>query len=185
MFPTRPLDAPGWDVAGAWLPSREVGGDFHDWHRTPTGPVVTVGDVMGKGMPGCSRGCPPAARSRSSTPDMGTRRSSADGRVEPRTVGGLPLGISISEEYRSVRVALETGDLLLRHSDGLIELPGGPATAQAAALIAGFTSAAEAAVCDGHALPGDVTVVAVAHRLKSQAATASRGVPAPGASKPS
>ena len=51
MFPTRPLDAPGWEVAGACRPSREVGGDFYDWHRSPSGPVVTLGDVMGKGMP--------------------------------------------------------------------------------------------------------------------------------------
>ena len=212
MFPTRPLDAPGWDVAGACLPSREVGGDFYDWHRTPTGPVVTLGDVMGKGMPAAivmatvraalrsgarmsnlAHGVEDAAWSLADDLEAtGTfasavlaRLSAAgavtlvdaghghaaivrrDGRVEPQTEGGLPLGISASEQYRSFRIALETGDLLLLHSDGLIELPGGPATtAQAAALIAGSTSAAQAVqrllgVCDGHALPDDVTVVAV------------------------
>jgi serine phosphatase RsbU (regulator of sigma subunit) len=138
MFPARALNAPGWDVAGACLPSREVGGDFYDWHRTPTGPVVTLGDVMG-----------------------------VDGTVEPQVSGGLPLGISVDEQYANQRLLLGPGDMLVLHSDGLLELAGGPrSTAEAAARVTGSASAADAierllAVCDGATLPDDVTVVAM------------------------
>lgn len=51
LLPRNDPDIPGWDIAGACIPSREVGGDLYDWYRTPTGLVVTVADVMGKGMP--------------------------------------------------------------------------------------------------------------------------------------
>ena len=49
-----PLDAPaldGFDLAGICLAAREVGGDFYDWQRLPSGGLtLTVGDVMGKGL---------------------------------------------------------------------------------------------------------------------------------------
>lgn len=43
--------APGYDLAGRCLPSREVGGDLFDWYSMPQGLAFTVADVMGKGMP--------------------------------------------------------------------------------------------------------------------------------------
>jgi serine phosphatase RsbU (regulator of sigma subunit) len=47
-----PLPRAGrFEVAGRCVPARQVGGDFFDWQRTPDGTLlVTVGDVMGKGM---------------------------------------------------------------------------------------------------------------------------------------
>jgi hypothetical protein len=50
LFPARPPQDPHWDVAGVCRPSRQVGGDFYDWHGTPFGTVISLGDVMGKGM---------------------------------------------------------------------------------------------------------------------------------------
>ncbi|GAA4622535.1 SpoIIE family protein phosphatase [Cellulomonas oligotrophica] len=39
----------GYDLASAFVPAGSVGGDFYDWQETPTGLVVTLADVMGKG----------------------------------------------------------------------------------------------------------------------------------------
>lgn len=47
-----PRDAPvadGYELAGACLPSRTVGGDFYDWYPCDDGVVLTLADVMGKG----------------------------------------------------------------------------------------------------------------------------------------
>lgn len=50
LLPERPPRVPGYDVAGACLPARAVGGDFYDWEAVPGGVVLTIADVMGKGM---------------------------------------------------------------------------------------------------------------------------------------
>lgn len=50
LLPTGAPEVEGWDLAGACLPSRDVGGDLLDWYRLPDGWVATVADVMGKGM---------------------------------------------------------------------------------------------------------------------------------------
>ena len=43
---------PGFDLSGKCLPARDVGGDFFDWYEaTPGQLTITLGDVMGKGMP--------------------------------------------------------------------------------------------------------------------------------------
>ena len=52
LLPGRRPQIQGYDVAGVCLPSRAVGGDFLDWYPTRDGGLaVTLGDVMGKGMP--------------------------------------------------------------------------------------------------------------------------------------
>jgi phosphoserine phosphatase RsbU/P len=52
LLPGEPPAVPGWEVAAACLPARDVGGDFYDW-RLEGGEALTLtlGDVMGKGMP--------------------------------------------------------------------------------------------------------------------------------------
>lgn len=42
--------SPGFEVAGTCIPARSVGGDFYDWYGIPEGVVITIGDVMGKGV---------------------------------------------------------------------------------------------------------------------------------------
>lgn len=49
LLPRSAPDVPGYQVAGACLPSRAVGGDFYDWTATGTGLVLSLVDVMGKG----------------------------------------------------------------------------------------------------------------------------------------
>jgi sigma-B regulation protein RsbU (phosphoserine phosphatase) len=50
LLPQTVPDLPGYEVAGACVPSGAVSGDFFDWQRTEDGIVVTVADVMGKGV---------------------------------------------------------------------------------------------------------------------------------------
>jgi hypothetical protein len=51
LLPHAAPELPGYDVAGACLPSRQVGGDLFDWYAVPGGQAFTLADVMGKGMP--------------------------------------------------------------------------------------------------------------------------------------
>jgi serine phosphatase RsbU (regulator of sigma subunit) len=50
-----PREAPrleSFEIAGVCVPAREIGGDFYDWQVLESGRVaLTLGDVMGKGMP--------------------------------------------------------------------------------------------------------------------------------------
>jgi serine phosphatase RsbU (regulator of sigma subunit) len=49
--PVPPLVA-GFEMAAACVSAREMGGDFYDWQKLPSNHLsVTVGDVMGKGLP--------------------------------------------------------------------------------------------------------------------------------------
>lgn len=41
----------GFELAGRCVPAREVSGDFFDWQAVDGAAVLTVGDVMGKGVP--------------------------------------------------------------------------------------------------------------------------------------
>jgi sigma-B regulation protein RsbU (phosphoserine phosphatase) len=50
LLPQEDLQVEGYDVAGVFRPSRNVGGDFYDWYRTPEGLHLTFADAMGKGM---------------------------------------------------------------------------------------------------------------------------------------
>ncbi len=50
LLPQRVPDLPGYQVAGACVASGAVSGDFFDWQRTAEGLVVTLADVMGKGV---------------------------------------------------------------------------------------------------------------------------------------
>src|ERR1051325_3541321 len=52
MMPLQPPKAPGLDVAALYVPCFELGGDFYDF--IPLGDhsvVITVADVVGKGLP--------------------------------------------------------------------------------------------------------------------------------------
>jgi sigma-B regulation protein RsbU (phosphoserine phosphatase) len=52
LLPASPLIAAGFEVAAHFAPAREISGDFFDWYRPdPQRLVVTLGDVMGKGLP--------------------------------------------------------------------------------------------------------------------------------------
>jgi stage II sporulation SpoE-like protein/GAF domain-containing protein len=215
LLPSKPLADERWDVAGACRTSRDVGGDFVDWHRSPVGSVVALGDIMGKGLPAAIM----AASIRSAVRAAARRRSLAqgiedaaaaviedleatgtfatvfvarledEGRVTYIDAGhaharvvrarggveelgprGLPVGIDAEERYRSDELQLAPGDLLIAHSDGLLELEDGPrSTDEVAALVRPAARPAEV-VCALTGLigaappPDDVTVLAVQTR---------------------
>jgi sigma-B regulation protein RsbU (phosphoserine phosphatase) len=50
LLPKAMVPLPGYQVAGACLPSKAVGGDFFDWYPVREGLAFTLGDVMGKGV---------------------------------------------------------------------------------------------------------------------------------------
>lgn len=49
LLPTNFAPLPGYQTAGACIPSKAVGGDFFDWYLIDGGLAFTLGDVMGKG----------------------------------------------------------------------------------------------------------------------------------------
>ncbi len=49
LLPKTTVPLAGYQVAGACLPSKAVGGDFFDWYPVKEGLAFTLGDVMGKG----------------------------------------------------------------------------------------------------------------------------------------
>ncbi len=52
MLPATPLKENGFEVAAHFTPAREISGDFYDWYHAGNGRLtVTLGDVMGKGLP--------------------------------------------------------------------------------------------------------------------------------------
>jgi sigma-B regulation protein RsbU (phosphoserine phosphatase) len=52
MLPKSPLIGDGFEVAAHFTPAREISGDFYDWYMPDEKRVaVTLGDVMGKGLP--------------------------------------------------------------------------------------------------------------------------------------
>ncbi|MDQ6721833.1 MAG: fused response regulator/phosphatase [Candidatus Dormibacteraeota bacterium] len=52
LLPSSPLIGDGFEVAAHFAPAREISGDFYDWYLPePRRLAVTLGDVMGKGLP--------------------------------------------------------------------------------------------------------------------------------------
>lgn len=52
MLPVSPYKEDGLELAAHFTPAREISGDFYDWHRDAGGRLtITLGDVMGKGLP--------------------------------------------------------------------------------------------------------------------------------------
>lgn len=50
LLPRRSIDLPGYEIAGGCTPAHAVGGDFYDWYPVSKGAVITLADVMGKGI---------------------------------------------------------------------------------------------------------------------------------------
>ena len=52
LLPSSPMQQFGYEVAAHFTPAREISGDFYDWYVPGPGRVaITLGDVMGKGLP--------------------------------------------------------------------------------------------------------------------------------------
>jgi len=52
MLPNSPFKGAGFELAAHFVASKEISGDFYDWYLQDSGGLVlTLGDVMGKGLP--------------------------------------------------------------------------------------------------------------------------------------
>lgn len=52
MLPASPFRGDGFELAAHFTAAREISGDFYDWYSLPDGRMaLTLGDVMGKGLP--------------------------------------------------------------------------------------------------------------------------------------
>jgi phosphoserine phosphatase RsbU/P len=52
LLPHSPLKGDGFELAAHFVASKEISGDFYDWYLQDSGELVlTLGDVMGKGLP--------------------------------------------------------------------------------------------------------------------------------------
>lgn len=52
MLPPSPFKEDGFEIAAHFTAAREISGDFYDWYRSDKERLmVTLGDVMGKGLP--------------------------------------------------------------------------------------------------------------------------------------
>jgi sigma-B regulation protein RsbU (phosphoserine phosphatase) len=73
LLPTSPLIGTGFEVAAYFTPAREISGDFYDWYTLGDEKrlAVTVGDVMGKGLPAAILMATVRAALRSSSAQVG------------------------------------------------------------------------------------------------------------------
>lgn len=51
LLPRSAPVVPGFELAARCVPANEVGGDFFDWQATSDAIILSLGDVMGKGIP--------------------------------------------------------------------------------------------------------------------------------------
>jgi serine phosphatase RsbU (regulator of sigma subunit) len=51
LLPQAAPSLTGYELAARCVPAREIGGDFFDWQSIDGSAVLSVGDVMGKGVP--------------------------------------------------------------------------------------------------------------------------------------
>lgn len=192
LLPATPPPGQTWDIAGGCRPSRDVGGDFYDWHTSADATTIVLADVMGKGMPAAIVAATARAALRSganaspvATLDHATDTLAADlaatgtfvtvfaatleddghlrytdaghgysgilradGTTEPLHRGRPPIGLGNPADrshHTDHHATLGPGDLLVIHSDGLLELPFGPRTTdQLLARLRGRTSADDA-----------------------------------------
>ena len=81
LLPASPLKEDGFELAAHFTAAKEISGDFYDWYRQDSGRlVVTLGDVMGKGLPAALMMATARAALRGSAGiaelDVGIRRAS-------------------------------------------------------------------------------------------------------------
>ena len=125
---------PGFDLAGLCVAAREIGGDFYDWQEVEPGvATITLGDVMGKGMPAALLMATARAALRGAAQDR-------PGEVVTRAARALDIDLERSNSFVTLfhaRVETRTrrvfyvdaghGHVFVRRSDGQVEelLPRG------------------------------------------------------------
>ena len=219
LQPKDSAPAPGFDVAGACMPSSTVGGDFYDWYSIEGGLAFTLGDVMGKGV---GAGMIAAAVRTSLRTDRGNPDSSVavahassmlnadlaeassfatlfhsrlnsdsgkisftdaghglsiivrkDGASVHLKGGNFPIGLALGEDFTEQFEELQSGDMLVSFSDGVLDMPNGGLDAiefisdlarhspTPQLLVDAIVSAAA-----NLTMPDDITIIAVKRKTK-------------------
>ena len=128
LLPHTAPHLPGVQLAGHCIPARQVGGDFFDWYAADGLIWLTVGDVMGKGMPAALQMATVRATLRAGTPN----RSPAAALNLAQAVLGEELGhrdsyvtlLHAVYEPATGRLAYVDaghGHVLIRRADGRME----------------------------------------------------------------
>jgi phosphoserine phosphatase RsbU/P len=129
LMPSSPPAIDGFDLAAACISAREVGGDFYDWERLPSGTLsLTVGDVMGKGLSAALLMATARAVVRALVPDRGP------GDILQRTAAALDGDLGRSGAFVTLfhaQIDIQSGCtryvdaghgyVLLRRANGAIE----------------------------------------------------------------
>jgi phosphoserine phosphatase RsbU/P len=98
LLPASPLIGEGFEVAAHFAPAREISGDFYDWY-TLAGQgrlAVTLGDVMGKGLP---------AAILMATVRAALRSAAQDGAVEEgvqKAAGVMAAALEVNQAYATL-----------------------------------------------------------------------------------
>jgi serine phosphatase RsbU (regulator of sigma subunit) len=99
LLPVSPLIGDGFEVAASFAPAREISGDFYDWYLPdPRRLAVTLGDVMGKGLPAAIL--------------MATVRASLRSAAQVGTVGE---GVSIAADVMAAALEVNQAYVTLFH----------------------------------------------------------------------
>src|SRR5450759_2734779 len=144
MLPVSPLKEDGFELAAHFTAAKEISGDFYDWYHQDTGQlVVTLGDVMGKGLPAALMMATARAALRGSAGipqiDDAIKRATAElryvdaGHGHARLLRGAtgqeilpqrsaPIGIFPDSQFAVGTATLNPGDPLVVFSDGLLDL---------------------------------------------------------------
>jgi phosphoserine phosphatase RsbU/P len=120
LLPSGAREVPGLDVATAYVPARELGGDFYDLLPYGVGRLaVAVGDVSGKGTAAIYDA---ALRELTISNAGGTLPLLIrNGDVSEINVAGVPLGLLPEADYEEARLSLKPGDTVVFASDGIHE----------------------------------------------------------------
>ncbi|WP_348789831.1 SpoIIE family protein phosphatase [Leifsonia sp. NPDC080035] len=132
LLPRRKPAATGFEVAAACESGARVSGDFYDWYDVDGGFCVTVGDVVGGGMPAAVVATTVRAALRSATPYAGIERAIAEvSRTLEEDLGRLSLLATVLHARVSSVGDVEYLDaghglaFIVREAGGLERLEGG------------------------------------------------------------
>jgi len=84
LQPPPVVDLDGYQLAGACVPARAVGGDFYDWYHQGDDLILTLADVMGKGVGAAiiAATVRSVLRGTAESPDLAAAMSRADRALE-------------------------------------------------------------------------------------------------------
>jgi sigma-B regulation protein RsbU (phosphoserine phosphatase) len=95
LLPASPLIGDGFEVAAHFAPAREISGDFYDWYLPAKARVaVTLGDVMGKGLPAAILMATVRAALRSASAQIGTVEQSVE-----LAAGVMAAALEVNQAY--------------------------------------------------------------------------------------